>query len=141
LAELENCVPDFNQFRSPICLPTGKLIHTLSILCIIHLYNSYSATHQHGSGECCHIHGWGKTASNQLQLDQFIALDKQKMAEDPAYKSIYPKGEETELFPSEMQATANYIQIDDVCKTHYSKLYKYDYFFRNNFKRIKSVIQ
>ena len=24
LAELENCVPDFNQFRSPICLPTGK---------------------------------------------------------------------------------------------------------------------
>lgn len=88
------------------------------------IHNSYSATHQHGSGECCHIHGWGKTASNQLQLDQFIALDKQKMAEDPAYKSIYPKGEETELFPSEMQATANYIQTDDVCKTHYSKLYK-----------------
>ena len=93
--------------------------------------NSYSATHQHGSGECCHIHGWGKTASNQLQLDQFIALDKQKMAEDPTYKSIYPKGEETELFPSEMQATANYIQTDDICKTHYSKLYKY-VFFKND---------
>merc|ERR1712131_94815 len=104
LAELENCVPDFNQFRSPICLPT--------------------ATHQHGSGECCHIHGWGKTASNQFQLDQFIALDKQKVSEDPTYKSIYPKGDKTELFPSEMQATANYIQTDEVCKKHYEKLYK-----------------
>ena len=47
------------------------------------------------------------------------------MLEDPTYKSIYPKGDKTELFPSEMQATANYIQTDDVCKSHYSKLYKY----------------
>ena len=30
LAELENCVPDFNQFRSPICLPTGILTHIIS---------------------------------------------------------------------------------------------------------------
>ena len=35
LIELEDCVPDFNQFRAPICLPT--------------------ATKQHGAGECCHI--------------------------------------------------------------------------------------
>ena len=47
------------------------------------------------------------------------------MLEDPTYKSIYPKGDKTELFPSEMQATANYIQTDEICKKRYEKLYKY----------------
>ena len=104
LIELEDCVPSFNQFRSPICLPT--------------------ATKQHDAGECCHIHGWGKTASDNSQLQEFIEKDRELAKSDPTYERIYNDNNLPKLFPTELQMATNYIETDQECQKFYPKTYK-----------------
>ena len=104
LIELVDCVPSFNQFRAPICLPT--------------------ATKQHDAGECCHIQGWGKTASDAGQLKEFVQLDRQMAASNSSYERIYSDENPPKLFPTEMQMATNYIETDETCSSFYPKTYK-----------------
>ena len=104
LIELEDCVPSFNQFISPICLPT--------------------ATKQHDAGECCHIHGWGKTAADKQQLQEFLEIDRQNAKSDPSYERIYNENSLPKLFPTELQMATNYIETDETCLEFYPKTYK-----------------
>merc|ERR1719431_220820 len=104
LIELEDCVPKFDQFKAPVCLP--------------------SATNQHSAGECCPIHGWGKTASDQSQLNEFIELDRKHAASDSTYKRIYNDDHPPKLYPTEPQWATNYIEENDVCSNFYPKSYQ-----------------
>ena len=83
-----------------------------------------TSTDQHGSGECCQIAGWGKVASDQTQLNEFITRDAEMVENDSTYKSIYPLGFKTKLFPDMLQYATNYIQDHRTCSHFYQQQYK-----------------
>jgi len=103
LIELEECVPSFNNFRAPICLPTS--------------------TAQHGDGECCHIHGWGQLASSQEQLEKFIRIDNANARADSSYEKLYPDGFKTELHPAELQFSINFLKSPMECMRDFPTTY------------------
>ena len=49
-------------------------------------------------GDCCTIAGWGKTASDRNQLNEFIAKEKKYEDAPPGYRVLYDA--KTPLFPN-----------------------------------------
>ena len=47
--------------------------------------------------DCCTIAGWGKTASDEKQLNEFIEKEKEYKASHPGYTVLYDN--KTPLFP------------------------------------------
>ncbi|CAG5089030.1 Oidioi.mRNA.OKI2018_I69.PAR.g12058.t1.cds [Oikopleura dioica] len=86
-------VPSYNEFRSPICLPTSS--------------------QQFGEGDCCQVAGWGKTASNQADLDRFIEMDQQCARKTPGYSPLYTK--DTPLVPDTPRFTYQEIFPGNEC--------------------------
>lgn len=105
LIEMAECLPEFTQFASPICLPTS--------------------TTQFGANDCCTMAGWGKTASDEEQLAKFVAMETEHKRIDSAYKRLYT--ENTELFPPTPRMTFNYIADPQKCYDHFKPTsFRYD---------------
>lgn len=103
LVELATSVPDFDQFRSPICLPESPP--------------------KISQDDCCLISGWGKTGKNEVELEKFISLDTEYKLAHRNYTPFYTT--ETHLYPNTSRTTYNIIENDQNCIQQYGEEFRY----------------
>jgi len=101
LVELKTCVPSFNQFRAPICLPESAI--------------------EYGENDCCLISGWGRTATDQSELEKFVSIDTEYAKSHANYIPFYTS--KTPLEPDKPRTTFNIISSDQNCTKQYRNLF------------------